>query len=82
MKKILLIIIAALLLSVTGNCQWYQRRYDVNDINQLSQEQLNEAFLRARGGARAYEGVFLVMGSVPKAINLKVLTILHYLFFQ
>jgi len=50
MGKVILIISTALLLSVSGNCQWYNRRYGVNDINQLSQEQLNEALTRAQRG--------------------------------
>jgi hypothetical protein len=33
------------LLSVGGNCQWYNRRYGVNDISQISQEQLIEALI-------------------------------------
>ncbi len=42
-----------LLVSQGADCQWYQRRYGVNDLNQLNQLQLKESFLRARGGARA-----------------------------
>ena len=54
MKKIFFIAAAALLLvSENANCQWYQRRYGVNDLNQLSQLQLDEAFMRARGSTRA-----------------------------
>jgi hypothetical protein len=48
MKKVLLIISTLILLSVSGNCQWYNRRYGVNDISQLSQEQLIEALTRAQ----------------------------------
>jgi len=106
MKKEILIISTTILLSVSGNCQWYNRRYGINDINQLSHEQLNEALKKAKGGARtgailsavsftgiisgiliassadnleeggerrAYNGVFLVIGSVP--IGLTGLTI-------
>jgi hypothetical protein len=50
MKKAFLIMSAAILLSISGNCQWYNRRYGVNDINQLSREQLNHALIRARNG--------------------------------
>jgi hypothetical protein len=50
MKKAFLIMSTAILLSISGNCQWYNRRYGVNDINQLSKEQLNEALIRAQGG--------------------------------
>lgn len=54
MKKIFLIISSALLLtSSVADCQWYQRRYGVNNIDQLTQQQLTESFLRARGGTRA-----------------------------
>lgn len=48
MKKVFLIISFLILLSAGGNCQWYNRRYGVNDITQLSQEQLNEALTRAQ----------------------------------
>jgi hypothetical protein len=50
MKKVFLIISSVILLSVNGNCQWYNRRYGVNDINQLSKEQLNEALIRTLRG--------------------------------
>ena len=50
MNKVLLIISTLILLSVNGNCQWYNRRYGVNDINQLSKKQLNEALIRANRG--------------------------------
>jgi hypothetical protein len=50
MKKVLLIISTLILLSVGGNCQWYNRRYGVNDISQLSQKQLNEALTRTQRG--------------------------------
>jgi hypothetical protein len=50
MKKVLLIISTLILFSVSGNCQWYNRRYGVNDINQLSKEQLNEALIRTQRG--------------------------------
>ena len=54
MKKLLFLTASVLLLtSAVVDCQWYQRRYGVNNINQLTQQQLTESFLRARGGARA-----------------------------
>ena len=34
---------AIILLSVESNCQWYNKKYGVNDLSQLSQEQLTEA---------------------------------------
>ena len=48
MKKVFLIISTLILLSVSGNCQWYNRRYGASDINQLTKEQLNEALTRAQ----------------------------------
>jgi hypothetical protein len=54
MKSIFLIITSVfLLVSAGADCQWYQRRYGVNNLNQLTQQQLTESFLRARGGTRA-----------------------------
>ena len=54
MKKIIIILATTFLLVSEGAyCQWYQRRYGVNDINQLTQQQLTESFLRVRGGTRA-----------------------------
>ena len=50
MKKAILIISSAILLSATLNCQWYNRRYGVNSINQLSIEQLNQALIRSHSG--------------------------------
>ena len=43
MKKVVLFIMAIILLSVESNCQWYNKKYGVNDLSQLSQEQLTEA---------------------------------------
>jgi hypothetical protein len=48
MKRAFLILTTASLLSVSGNCQWYNRRYGASDINQLTQEQLNEALTWAQ----------------------------------
>ena len=54
MKKIIFFVASALLLlSESANCQWYQRRYGADNINQLSEQQLTEAFLRSRGAVRA-----------------------------
>jgi len=52
MKKAVLFFSIIILLSIDGNCQWYHRQYGVNDINQLSQEQLNKALRHAEGGAK------------------------------
>lgn len=49
MKKVFLIISTALLISVSSNCQWYQKQYGVNDLNQLSLEQLNMVLKKAKG---------------------------------
>jgi uncharacterized protein GlcG (DUF336 family) len=50
MKKAFLTMSTAILLSVSGNCQWYNRRYKVTDINQMSQSQLNESLIKAKRG--------------------------------
>jgi hypothetical protein len=34
---------AIILISTSGNCQWYSRVYGVNELNQLTTEQLNNA---------------------------------------
>jgi hypothetical protein len=52
MKNIFLTMLIILLISVSGNCQWYSKRYGVNDINKLSQEQLSEALTKAKIGER------------------------------
>jgi hypothetical protein len=52
MKKTFLIITAVILLTTSGNCQWYQKQYGVNNINQLSRDQLNEALRKAKIGTR------------------------------
>ena len=67
MKKTLLIITAIILLSTSGNCQWYQKRYGVNDINQLSRDQLNEALSKAKKGTRV--GFWLTFGGVAGIIS-------------
>jgi hypothetical protein len=65
MKRAFLILTTAILLSVSGNCQWLNRHYGVNDFNQLSQEQLNHALNKAQGGVVG--GIIL---SVAGAIGL------------
>jgi hypothetical protein len=45
-KKAFLILITTIMLSASGNCQWYNSRYGVTNINQLSTEQLNESLRR------------------------------------
>jgi len=62
MKRLLLIALVAILLSVIGNCQWYNRRYGESDINQLSQEQLNEALIRAKDGMSSGAVISIISG--------------------
>lgn len=59
MKRIFIIIISAILLSVSSNGQWYNRRYGVSDLNQLSQEQLNLALVNAN--FEFASGIFLAV---------------------
>ena len=65
MKKTVLIISAALLISVSSNCQWYQRKYGVNDLNLLSVEQLNNAASNSKAGL-----TFGFIFSVPATIGI------------
>jgi hypothetical protein len=63
MKKVFLIMISVILLSVSSNCQWYNRRYGVSDISQLSLEQLNLALANAK--FEFASGIFLsVVGAI------------------
>ena len=41
-----------LLISANCHCQWYERRYGVNDIFQLTPEQFKESLSKANAGAR------------------------------
>jgi hypothetical protein len=52
MGKVLLIISTLILLSVSGNCQWLNRHYGVNDFNQLSKKQLNDALRKVNNGVK------------------------------
>ena len=58
MKKILLIMVAVLMITTGGNCQWLQRKYGVNDINMLSTEQLNVALRKAKVGTWVWSILF------------------------
>lgn len=49
MKKLFLLIPGILLIFFSSDCQWYQKQYGVSEINQLSQEQLNEVLKKAKG---------------------------------
>jgi len=76
MKKLFLILTTLILLSVNGNCQWYNRRYGVNDINQLSEEQLNEALIRTHrgisgGSTLSLIGVIGICGGIIEIIATK-----------
>lgn len=72
MKKVMLIVVAVLMITTKGNCQWLQRKYGVNDINMLSTEQLNEALRTTKskvwtGAIISYFGT----GSLALAISIK-----------
>jgi hypothetical protein len=81
MKRIFLIIISALLLSMISNGQWYNRRYGVSDLNQLSREQLDLALTNANfefgsgifmvvvGGIGLYGGIYLAKKAPPGDIG-------------
>jgi hypothetical protein len=43
MRKVFFVLAAIILISTSGNCQWYSRVYGVNELNQLTTEQLNNA---------------------------------------
>jgi len=76
MKKLLFLTASVLLLtSAVADCQWYQRRYGVNNINQLTQQQLTESFLRARGGTRAGA---LISGASAVGIVAGIIMFKHY----
>ena len=62
MKKVLLVVTTTLLLSISGNCQWYSRKYGVSDLNQLSQIQLNEALIRAKDGMSSGAVISIISG--------------------
>lgn len=55
--------VTVLLLSGIGNGQWYNRRFGVNDINQLSVRQLNEELVRSHKGVTG--GIIMIsLGAV------------------
>jgi hypothetical protein len=57
-----ILVLACLLLLVNGAyCQWYTRRYNVTDINQLSGQQLDESLHDFNKGM-LYSGMAVVMG--------------------
>ena len=62
MGKVFLIMISIIMLSVSANCQWYNRQYGVSDINQLSQIQLNEALIRAKNGISSGAVISIIIG--------------------
>lgn len=45
-----MIFITVIYFSATADCQWYHRKYGVNDIFQLTPDQFKEALRRANGG--------------------------------
>ena len=60
MKKLMLVL-SLLIVSNLSNAQWYNRKYKVNDINLLTNEQLNES-LRASKNALLVSGCTAVIG--------------------
>jgi hypothetical protein len=50
MKKVFLIISSVLFISLSANCQWYQKNFGVDDPGQLSTEQLNKALKKSKDG--------------------------------
>ena len=62
MKKAVLIFATLILFSVNVNCQWYYKKYGVKDMNQLTQEQLNER-LRLNRQLLVLDPVFMVVGT-------------------
>jgi len=65
MKKVFLITSVILLTCEILNCQWYQRKYGVNDINLLSKEHLNLALANCKAGL-----VFGTIFSIPATIGI------------
>jgi len=73
--------ISVILFSVSSHSQWYNRRYGVSDLNELSQEQLNLAlanakfefasgiFLSVVGAAGLYGGIYLSKSAPPGDIG-------------
>jgi hypothetical protein len=62
MKRTFLIFSTIILFSVGGNCQWYYKKYGVKDMNQLTQEQLNER-LRLNKQLLVLDPVIMVVGT-------------------
>lgn len=65
MKKMLLITSVILLTCEISNCQWYQRKFGVNDINLLSTEQINLALVNCKTGL-----VFGAVFAIPATIGI------------
>jgi hypothetical protein len=69
MKNVFLTLVSILLISVSGNCQWYKRQYGVNDIFQLTPGQYKEALMKAKIGERrgiitSTAGVIGIVGGI------------------
>ena len=56
-----------MLLSLISNGQWYNRRYGVNDLNQLSQEQIDLALVNAN--FEFGSGIFLIIAGATGLIG-------------
>ena len=65
MKKVFLITSVILLTCEILNCQWYQRKYGVDDINLLSTEHLNLALANCKAGL-----VFGTIFAIPATIGI------------
>ncbi len=48
MKKLLFVLVALLVLGLNSSGQWYQKKYNVNDINQLTRDQLQESLANTK----------------------------------
>lgn len=71
MKNVVLILITIVLLSAEGNCQWYNKKYGVKDLSQLTQEQLNHRLKVDKTVLACDPAIFIVgTGSIIAGIHL------------
>lgn len=76
MKKAFLFLTVMLMLCNSSNGQWLQRKYHVTDLSQLSNEQLQDAFRKARtnvwtGAAFTYAGTLNLLLAVSMKTTTK-----------
>jgi len=69
MKKLALVSFLLIMFSVSSVGQWYQKKYQVNDINSLSLEQLQESLHESKKGTSASliitgAGALLILGGL------------------